>query len=62
MTEAQAIAAAHILRRHGELEAAEHMDSVAETCRKQHFQDMQQRCWDDPDFALAYEEDAREFR
>ena len=62
MTEAQANAAAEILRRHGEHDAADHMAHVAETARRQHFDDMARRCYDDPDFALAYEEDAREFR
>ena len=62
MTEAQAKAAASILRRHGEHDAADHMEQIAETARRQHFDEIAARCYDDPDFALAYEEDAREFR
>ena len=62
LTQNDAIAAARALYAAGLYEAAAHMEEVAETARKQHFQDMQQRCWEDPDFALSYEEDCREFR
>jgi len=62
MTYDQANAAARVLREAGQYDAAEHMEVVAETARRQHFQDMAQKCYDDPDFALAYEEDMREFR
>lgn len=62
MTFDQATKAARTLREAGQFEAAEHMEHAADTARKQHFQDMQQRCWDNPDFASAYEEDCREFR
>lgn len=60
MTEAQALAAARLLRESGHPEAAEAMEVASETARKQHFQDMARRCYDDPDFADAYEADARE--
>lgn len=60
MTEAQALAAAAILRRHGELDAAEHMEAVAETARAQYFDDMAARCYDGPDFADRYEADRME--
>jgi len=60
MTEQQALAAARILAEAGQHDAAEHLESVAETARRQHFDDMARRCSDDPDFALAYEEDRRE--
>jgi hypothetical protein len=45
-----------------EIDDDELAEIEAETARRQHFDDMAARCYDDPDFALAYEEDAREFR
>lgn len=62
MTETQATIAARTLRDAGQFEAAEKMEQIAECARRQHFDDMAARCYDDPDFALAYEEDMREFR
>lgn len=43
MTESEAIRAANILRESGCFEAADKMEEIAETSRKQHFQDMQAR-------------------
>jgi len=60
MTETQAILAANVLKDNGCFEAAEKMESLAETCRKQHFQEMQARCFDDQQFADSYEQDRRD--
>jgi len=60
MTESEAIKAAAILRESGCFEAADKMDEIAETSRKQHFQDLQARCHDDIYFADAYEADRLE--
>ena len=60
MTESEAIKAASILRESGCFEAAERFEEIAETSRKQHFQDMQARCRDDIYFADAYELDRLE--
>ncbi len=60
VTESQAIKAADILRASGCFEAADKMEQIAETSRKQHFQDMQARCFEDPWFAESYEADRRD--
>lgn len=62
MTFEQASAAVATLRAAGQYDAADAMERMGETARRQHFDDMAARCYDDPDFALAYEEDMREFR
>ena len=60
MTESKAIRAATILRENGCFDAAYKMEEIAETSRRQHFQDMQNRCYDDIYFADAYETDRLE--
>jgi len=60
MTESEANKAANILRESGCFEAADKMEQIAETSRKQHFQDMQTRCFEDSYFADAYERDRRD--
>lgn len=41
-------------------ELIERLEIRDETARKQHFQDMAQRCHDNPEFADSYEQDAME--
>lgn len=60
MTYDEAMRASMALRDLGMDAAADIMEERADQARKQHFQDMQKLCHDDPDFADRYEQDRRE--